>query len=634
MAALTITDLNNGKVDLDFVAAIATSTDVTATDRLGRSKLTMKGAIDRIKSFNPRGPRVTGRQYSLKDLYTEAGTVYVAVVESFNSVSTAADLAAGYISIHQGVTVDYLHNLEITRRHIWLDNYDTLRAAIAELTLTGGVINVPAKDFPPEVWDFNTRYMATPNITLRGVKMPMLSKNCDRLVGGSIIQGRFNVFADNFGIEDIGFDSGKYVVDKYFGGLDTHSADHPNGYTWDAFAFAQPDQTNPLPQRRGFYARNVIALNRDSQSFGHAMLMEGFDGGWVDNVTGVGSIHAVVIKASNVTVGNIYGYGASTDHVIIKSDRYAPCRNVSVATIKTDKVPPNTAPWFAPANCQYGLLLNPATDNMNNIKIGLADLRGAQIPLCASGPTYLNTPGHVDGDPIYILDDFKIEGGVIEGLGMSNVLGMLFNNLIFYRCEIDTLLVNNVADGISYKQTANGFSASPLKIGTLRFGGTVTLRAIQALGFGRIVIDHLLVEGAIAGLYAIDPNARVNVGRESLPGSVATKFVNDPPALTAQWQQYPGNSDFRLVMHNYGLLMTGYLKPVGAGSGNVCSLPRYLRTAQPSRRLVGGENGLGKVSALWLNVDPSYGFLAINNGVNAVGAETALSMDGIWWSFD
>lgn len=634
MAALTINDLNNGKVDLDLVAAIATSSEATAIDRLGRTKLTMKGAIDRIKSFNPRGPRATGQRYALKDLYTEGGIVYVTVVESFLSVSTAADLAAGYISIHQGVTVDYLHNLEITRRHIWLDNYDSLRAAVVELTLTGGVINVPAKEFPPEVWDFNARYMATPNITLRGVKMPVLSKNCDRLVGGSIIQGRFNVFADNFGIEDIGFDSGKYVIDKYFGGADTHSPNHPNGYTWDAFAFAQPNQLNPLPQRRGFFARNVIALNRDSQSYGHAMLMEGFDGGDIDNVTGVGSIHGLVIKASNVTAGNLFGYSASSDHVIIKSDSYAPSLNVSIGSIKTNKAPPNTNPWFVPANCQYGLLLNPATAAMNNIKIGQLDLRGALIPLAVTGPTYAGTPGHADGEPIYSLDDLKVENATIEGYGLNTQLGMSFDNVNFYRCEIDTLIVNNVVDGILYRQTLGGALASPMKVGTLRFGGQITSRAIQALSSGRIIIDHLLIEGTVAGLYSIDNAARVYVGRESILGPLTSKFLNAPPALTAQWQQFPGNAAFRLVMHNFGLLMMGYLRPVGGGGGNICSLPPYLRTAQATRRIVGGEGAGGVVKTLWLNVDANYGFVAINNGASGSGAEVALSLDGTWWPFD
>lgn len=45
MPALTITDLNNGKTDLDHIAAISTSTELTATDRLGHVKPTMVGSV-------------------------------------------------------------------------------------------------------------------------------------------------------------------------------------------------------------------------------------------------------------------------------------------------------------------------------------------------------------------------------------------------------------------------------------------------------------------------------------------------------------------------------------------------------------------------------------------------------------
>lgn len=43
MAAITITDLNNAKTDVDHLAAIATSTALTVTDRLGHSKKTIAG---------------------------------------------------------------------------------------------------------------------------------------------------------------------------------------------------------------------------------------------------------------------------------------------------------------------------------------------------------------------------------------------------------------------------------------------------------------------------------------------------------------------------------------------------------------------------------------------------------------
>lgn len=48
MAAITFTDLNNGKADLDHVAAIATSNALTAVDRLGREKKTIAGVLASI----------------------------------------------------------------------------------------------------------------------------------------------------------------------------------------------------------------------------------------------------------------------------------------------------------------------------------------------------------------------------------------------------------------------------------------------------------------------------------------------------------------------------------------------------------------------------------------------------------
>lgn len=45
MAAITINDLNNAKLDVDHIAALATSTEATATDRLGNTKFTIAGAI-------------------------------------------------------------------------------------------------------------------------------------------------------------------------------------------------------------------------------------------------------------------------------------------------------------------------------------------------------------------------------------------------------------------------------------------------------------------------------------------------------------------------------------------------------------------------------------------------------------
>lgn len=103
MPAITIPDLNRAKQDVDHIAEVATSTALTATDRLGNVKPTVKGAVNTLAAFNGRGAFAGATAYALKDVYTSAGIAYVAVIAHV-STSVAADLAAGKVTIHQGAT--------------------------------------------------------------------------------------------------------------------------------------------------------------------------------------------------------------------------------------------------------------------------------------------------------------------------------------------------------------------------------------------------------------------------------------------------------------------------------------------------------------------------------------------------
>ena len=103
MPALNINDLNNGKKDLDHIGEIATSEAETATDRLGRIKLTVRGAINSLKAFNVRGAFVGGTPYATKDVYISDGVAYVALIDHVAS-TVDADLAAGKVTVHQGAT--------------------------------------------------------------------------------------------------------------------------------------------------------------------------------------------------------------------------------------------------------------------------------------------------------------------------------------------------------------------------------------------------------------------------------------------------------------------------------------------------------------------------------------------------
>ncbi|MFS2023878.1 tail fiber domain-containing protein [Massilia sp. CT11-137] len=103
MPALNINDLNNGKKDLDHIGEVATSEAETATDRLGRIKLTVRGAINSLKAFNVRGAFVGGTPYATKDVYVSDGVAYVALIDHV-ATTVDADLAAGKVTVHQGAT--------------------------------------------------------------------------------------------------------------------------------------------------------------------------------------------------------------------------------------------------------------------------------------------------------------------------------------------------------------------------------------------------------------------------------------------------------------------------------------------------------------------------------------------------
>ncbi len=102
MTAITIADLTNAKTDVDHIAAIATSTALTATDRIGGVKSTLSAAIDSIKSFNNRGAWVTATVYAGKDLVSNAGTWYVCVVAHTSSAAFSTDTASKW-RVYQGL---------------------------------------------------------------------------------------------------------------------------------------------------------------------------------------------------------------------------------------------------------------------------------------------------------------------------------------------------------------------------------------------------------------------------------------------------------------------------------------------------------------------------------------------------
>lgn len=479
--------------------------------------------------------------------------------------------------------------------------------AINALPASGGIVFCSARRYPPVNTDYDTNRMAKNNIFLVGARMPFLSDNADRLEGGTIIEGRFNGFAHNFGVENIGFDCGKYVVDTYYGGVDTHTANHPLGNTWDAFAFAQPPVVQSM--RRGFYAQNCIGLCRDSLSLGHAFLIEGVDGGYVDNVTAVYGVHGVVIKSKNIRIGSIAGYMQSSQGALFKSDTLGVCENVTVDTVEANRNAPGITPWSAPPIPAFGIFVNPASNNISQIQISLAKAMGCDRAL------------NFDGAVGKTGADIQIDNLQCDGFTGTMDYGVISQNATFERVQIGKTIINNSNQGFYWS------SSDPLVLDSVRLT-QIANHAMMAIGAG--VIRAGVVKFKTCGsAYYSDDAARIYIDDEDLVG-VTTKFFRSPPSLAANWANNGGsNSTYEMMLRNYKVEIKGLVKASAGAGATIAGVPPYMSPPKDKRFLAYLNNGTR--SSCLIGVTTS-GAVVLND-VTAPTVNDYVSLDGIAWEY-
>ncbi len=495
-------------------------------------------------------------------------------------------------------------------------DYATLKAAIAALPSTGGTVVIPTGRWLAGDWTYDTDYMSKPDVRLVGEKMPHLSANADRLEGGAVIEGRFNAFAHGFHATDVGFDMGKHVIDTRYSSAATTTANHPLGGTWDAFAFAQPNSGTPLASRRGVHLDNVIGLLKQPTTLGHAMLIEGIDGGTVGNATGVGGVHGVIIKSRNMRIGNLAGWSASSNCVIVKADTYAPTGHLSIGNIEAFQTPPNTTPHWATVEPANGLLINPATDSFAGpIQIGRVKAFACDFGL------------KIDGGAGKIVDGLQIEEFITDGFGASMTSGIeLTPTCRALNVQIGRVIIANTVQGIAWNVVTAGDAGNPLRIGNAQLT-ICTSRAFNLGGYGRVVVDHLTITSSQAA-YFITSNARMIVGKELLQ-SVVTKWETSPPALAANWSNSgSGNSTFEVMLENYGVAIKGLLVASASAGGVFATLPAYLRPTE-AKRFPGYHNNGGTRKFLMVGVSTT-GNVDINDAT-APATGDFISVDGIGW---
>lgn len=493
-----------------------------------------------------------------------------------------------------------------------LQDYSDLKSAIDALPVFGGTVFVPIGNHFAGDWNYNTDYMSKANISIVGQKMPTWNDDASALTGGSVIEGRFNVFAHNFSVENVGFDMGKNVIADRYGGADTLTANHPLGGTWDAFAFAQPNMSTPLAQRRGFRAENVIALCKQSLTVGHAFLAEGFDGGYIDNVIGIYSIHATVIKSQNVRVGSIAGYMASGEGLIIKSNAYSPCGNIQIASVVCERNLPNCAPHSTPTIAKHGLYLEPSDAYFTGpIQIGSVVAKGSAQGVSAGG---------------LVGTDIQIGSVIADGFGGAMRFGVnLGDTGQFRRINIGSLICNNVVDALYYKHPNVDTGEPMLHIGSMQVTYCSGI-AVTAKGHAKVVIDSLELAYVAMAYNIADTTARILVGNAVMT-DVVHIFQSAIP-LSSQWGNFGGaNPSFAVDLHDYRVRVTG-LVVATAGAGSVIS--SLLPALRPSlaRRFIAYKNNGARTFCL-IGVDPTLGIVLEDGTAPATG--DYISLENVMW---
>lgn len=502
----------------------------------------------------------------------------------------------------------------------WGDIENSVLKAIAALPSTGGEVRLLNKRYKPNATTYNTNYISKANITIRGTKMPTYSSDLSKLINGSIIEGRFNVYADYFHHENVGYDCGKYVVATYYGGVDTTNSSYSlNGGTWDAFAFAEPTLSETSGWKVGYQAHNVIGLCAHPNSIGHSMLQEAITYADLDNVVAIHGVHGIVLKGSHITAGILKSFCTGWNGMIIKSDGGTGTAYISISQHIHHTEAPSTQPWYGdPIVCLQGLNIDPGTSGLiGNISIGQLKVYGAVKGLlmtCSVATAYIT--------------DIQISELFFDGISYTTVMdwAIVAADCNLQRIQFGNIIMNNVNNGVYLGSNYAGvqyFSINKL------FGNGITNNALCLVGYAKCNSSYVSLRTVGGYAYYIGDNARLIVGGEEAVSSI-NKWALNAPALSTGWSDVgSGNDTFGIRLMGNKVVMQGLIKPALSSTNSiVATIPSYLRPTMTKRFVTCGSNGT--VSAVPVQIT-SDGNIIVNEGTGVTNCTAFLSLNGIEW---
>ena len=205
----------------------------------------------------------------------------------------------------------------------------TIDAALDALPAGGGVIKIGIGSFSsPDKTKIKS------NTAFIGSKEPIINSTVTistpntrptissptALINGTILTGEFLALdKSNITVENLGIDVGKTWVDTFNGGVPV-----------SGLVISSVTATAPI---KNITVNNVAVLGYSATTSQHCMLFENIVDCKFSNLTTYYNVHGVVIKGLSVNVDGISAHSHKNDGLIIKSDIYAPTRDISVNNV-------------------------------------------------------------------------------------------------------------------------------------------------------------------------------------------------------------------------------------------------------------------------------------------------------------
>lgn len=210
----------------------------------------------------------------------------------------------------------------------------TIDAALDALPSTGGVIRIGIGSFnspTPSKIKSNTFFIGSKEpvinstVTISSPNVRPVISAPTALVNGTILTGEFSALDKNsIVVSNLGVDVGKTWVDTFNGGI-------PVG----GLVIASITATTPV---KNIQVSNVTVLGYASATAQHCMLFENIIDSKFNNLTTYYHVHGIALKGLNIAMDGLNLHSHNNDGLIIKSDIYAPTRDISVSNVNINSL--------------------------------------------------------------------------------------------------------------------------------------------------------------------------------------------------------------------------------------------------------------------------------------------------------